>query len=184
MAFPKYNNPVVDEYFERVWEERQKRLKGKPLAGGNGGLIFPDMAFHSQFPRTIAVAHPHGPMQTEMWRWYLVDIDAPKEVKDVLRRHYLRYSGPGGMTEQDDMENWNCAAAASKGVMARRYPYNYQQGMGFVQPVKGLRGAVATEGFINEENIRTFYRRWAELMDAENWQAIMPQGEKVEQNGG
>ena len=28
------------------------------------------------------------------------------------------------------MENWNYASAASKGVIARRYPYNYQMGMG------------------------------------------------------
>lgn len=82
------------------------------------------------------------------------------------------------MTEQDDMENWNMAAAASKGVMARRYPYNYQQGMGFVAPAPALQGGVVTEGFINEENIRTFYRRWAELMDAKQWPGFAPQGEE------
>ena len=26
------------------------------------------------------------------------------------------------MTEQDDIENWNYASAASKGTIARRYP--------------------------------------------------------------
>lgn len=39
-------------------------------------------------------------------------------------------AGPGGLTEQDDMENWNYASAASKGTIARRYPYNYQDGYG------------------------------------------------------
>ena len=34
------------------------------------------------------------------------------------------------MTEQDDMENWNYAHAASRGTIARRYPYNYEQGSG------------------------------------------------------
>src|SRR5713101_8183805 len=34
--------------------------------------------------------------------------------KDFLRHYYIRYSGPGGLTEQDDMENWNYASAASK----------------------------------------------------------------------
>ena len=38
------------------------------------------------------------------------------------------------MTEQDDMENWNYASAASKGTIARRYPYNYQMAMGFENP--------------------------------------------------
>ena len=34
------------------------------------------------------------------------------------------------MTEQDDMENWNYAHAASRGTIARRYPYSYEQGLG------------------------------------------------------
>ena len=34
------------------------------------------------------------------------------------------------MTEQDDMENWNYAHAASRGTIARRYPYTYEQGLG------------------------------------------------------
>ena len=70
----------------------------------------------------------------EIWRFYLVDADAPAEVKDFLRHYYMRYSGPAGMTEQDDMENWNYATAASAGTIARRYPYNYQQSMHATRP--------------------------------------------------
>ena len=44
------------------------------------------------------------------------------EVKDFLRHYYIRYSGPSGLTEQDDMENWNYAHAASRGTIARRIP--------------------------------------------------------------
>src|SRR5208282_5819071 len=69
--------------------------------------IFPNTALHPRQPRTIAVWHPRGTHQTEVWRWYLVHKGAPSEVKDFLRDYYIRYSGPGGMTEQDDMENWN-----------------------------------------------------------------------------
>src|SRR5665213_1513342 len=86
------------------------------------GTVFPNMSFHAQQPRTILVAHPAGPRKTEMWRVYFVDKDAPPEVRDFLRRYYMRYSGPGGMTEQDDMENWSYASQASEGTMARRYP--------------------------------------------------------------
>ena len=57
--------------------------------------------------------------------------DAPQEAKD----HPCVTTGcatqaPLGMTEQDDMENWNYAHKASKGVIARRYPYNYLIGHG------------------------------------------------------
>ena len=80
------------------------------------------MSYLARQPRSIAVWHPRGAYMTEAWRWFLIDKDTPDEVKEVLRHYYIRYSGPGGMTEQDDMENWNYAHNASKGVIARRPP--------------------------------------------------------------
>ena len=96
---------------------------------GAPGEIFPNTALLPRQPRTMAVWHPRGPHQTEVWRWFFVDRDAPQEVKEFLRDYYIRYSGPAGMTEQDDMENWNYAHAASRGTIARRYPYSYEQGI-------------------------------------------------------
>jgi hypothetical protein len=73
-----------------------------------------------------------------------------------------RYSGPAGLIEQDDIENWNYASAASKGVTARCYSYNCQLGMGFEHPYEMLPGVV-NEG-ITKQNQRSFYKRWAEFM--------------------
>jgi hypothetical protein len=81
----------------------------------------------------------------------------------------VRYSGSGGLTEQDDMENWNYASADSKGVIARRYPYNYEMGLGLPYTDYGMPG-VTTER-IAEQNQRDFYQRWAELMEASGWEA-------------
>ncbi len=63
----------------------------------------------------LAVWHPVNAHQTEVWRFFFVDRDAPRQVKNFLRDYYIRYSGPAGMTEQDDMENWNYTHAASRG---------------------------------------------------------------------
>jgi hypothetical protein len=82
----------------------------------------------------------------------------------------MRYSGPAGLTEQDDMENWNYASDASKGVIARRYPYNYQMGMGFEHSREDWPGVIS-EG-ISEQNQRGFYTRWAALMAGQNWDAL------------
>jgi hypothetical protein len=109
---------------------------------------------------------------TEAWRWYLIDKDTPDEVKEVLRQYYLRYSGPAGMTEQDDMENWSYAHNASKGTIARRRAYNYEMGIGHIQEDTGLPGVVTTG--ISEENARGFYRRWAAMMDAKGWDDLTP----------
>lgn len=174
--FPEFHSPLgplddmeaVDAYFKEVFEQR-KRILANQAISWSGGHIFPNFSFHAMFPRDIAIVHPVGPTEMEMWRWSLVDEDAPKAVVDLARHHYLRYVGPGGMTEQDDMENWNYASAASNGPVSRRYPYNYQQGLGHSMPVPGLEGAILTESTVSEENARTMYRRWAQFMDAESW---------------
>jgi hypothetical protein len=137
------------------------------------GTIFPNMSFHGRQPRTIVVAHPCGATETELWRFYLIDKDAPQAVKDAARHYYLRYSGPGGMTESDDMENWTYATDASKGVISRRMHYNYQMGLGHSDKVPELRGAVQG-GTYSEENARTFYRRWQQFMQAGGWHDMMP----------
>jgi hypothetical protein len=121
-----------------------------------------------------------GPARLRLGAVFLVDKDAPEEVKDVLRRYYIRYSGPAGMTEQDDMENWNYAQLASSGTIARRQPYNYEMGLGSDRPNYQVPGTV-TEG-ITEENQQAFYRRWSQIMDAESWDSINPAA-KPKENG-
>jgi len=165
---PVDNIPVVAEYFREVEAKRKERLKGMKIPWGGPATIFPNMSYHARIPRTLAVWHPAGPLLSEGWRWCLVDADAPQEVKDLLRHHFMRYSGPAGLTEQDDMENWNYASEASQGTIALRYPYNYAMGMGYEQPAEGLRGALVTEA-TTEQNQRGFYRRWAQMMDAATW---------------
>jgi nitrite reductase/ring-hydroxylating ferredoxin subunit len=168
---PSYRDtPEAEAYFKHCYEERQRRLGAGARLLGLVGTVFPTMSYLARQPRSIAVWHPRGALQTEAWRWFLVDRDAPQEVKDVLRHYAMRYSGPGGLTEQDDMENWNYASAASKGVIARRYPYNYEMGLGLPYADYGMPG-VTTER-IAEQNQRGFYQRWAELMEAPSWDAL------------
>ena len=109
----------------------------------------------------------------------LIDREAPQEVKDFLRDYYIRYSGPAGMTEQDDMENWNYAHQASRGTIARRYPYSYEMGLDTAEENfewDGLRlpGRVIdiTKAQSSEEPMRNLYRRWAHFMEADSWDAL------------
>ena len=168
--------PILSEYFRHCEEEKKRKLGKLWRLLGGPGTVFPNMSYLPRQPRSIAVWHPRGVNQTEVWRWFLVDANAPQEVKDYLRHYYIRYSGPGGLTEQDDMENWNYAHAASNGVVARRYSYNYEMGLGYGTPNfenDGLKlpGLImdTTEFKAAEQNQRGFYRRWAEFMDADSW---------------
>ncbi len=170
---PSENTRVIAEYFEEVKRKRRERIGDKRIISSGVGSVFPNMSYHSRFPRTIALWHPNGPQSTEGWRLTVVDKDAPDEVKDMLRRYSLRYSGPGGLTEEDDMENWNYASEASSGTIALRRQYNYQLNLNRAVPADGLKDAVFTPG-TGEQNQRHYYHRWAEFMDAKSWDDLYP----------
>ena len=89
--------------------------------------------------------HPCSVHETEIWRIFMAPKDAPDEVKDVLRHYVIRYQGPSGLTEQDDMENWGSAHEGARGTIARRFDYHYGMGMGYEQrawPAEWLGGDV------------------------------------------
>ncbi len=166
------HNPEVEAYHRQVYDRRVKNLGDRKRVLTGAATIFPNMSFHGIQPRTLAIFHPQGPTEMEMWRFYLVDKDAPEVVRDMLRHYFLRYSGPGGLTESDDMENWSYATEASKGTIARRFPYNYQMGMGYAKPVADLTDAVVG-GDTTEENARIFYGRWRQFMEGRGWDELM-----------
>ena len=66
------------DYFRHCEEER-KRRRGDVLAPRSAAPapMFPTRRRWRASLRTLAVWHPRGPHQTEAWRWYLVDADAP-----------------------------------------------------------------------------------------------------------
>jgi phenylpropionate dioxygenase-like ring-hydroxylating dioxygenase large terminal subunit len=169
------DSAVVEEYFRHCYEER-KRRQGPEQSRWVGlvGSLFPNTSFHARQPRAMFVWHPNGPTSMEIWRFYLVDADAPAEVKDFLRHYYMRYSGPAGMTEQDDMENWNYATKASIGTIARRYPYNYQQSLHAARP--GVFGAAEETLQMTEHNSRNFYAKWAQYVSGSDWNVLVGRG--------
>ena len=169
---PTYQQyPEVDEYFRHCFQERKRRLGVRANLLPLVGTIFPNASYHGRQPRSVCVWHPHGPTETEAWRFFLVDADAPAAVKDVLRRYYMRYSGPAGMTEQDDMENWLYATAASKGTIAKRYPLNYQMSMTLPNATHLGPGEVATQ--MPDQTPRNFYRAWQRYMSGDNWGSLL-----------
>ncbi len=157
-----HDNATVEEYHRRCFEERKRRLGKRARLVGWTGSIFPNTSYLAHQPRALFVWHPNGPTSMEVWRFFLVDRDAPEDVKAFLRHYYMRYSGPAGMTEQDDLENWNYATSASRGTIARRYPYNYQQSLHATKIDDPLPGQVSTQ--ITEQNSRGFYRRWVDYV--------------------
>src|SRR5690606_31412297 len=131
------NDPEIEAYFRDCFEKRREAMGDNYRLRPFVGTIFPNTSFHGTQPRSLCVWHPHSSGETEGWRFFLVDADAPEKVKSFLRHYYMRYSGPAGMTEQDDMENWLYATKACGGTISQRYPFNYQQSLGktYLNPV-------------------------------------------------
>ena len=156
--------PEVLAYEAQILPEMQERLGGrlrlgKPIAG----TVFPNFSMLRPTSRTIRVWHPRGPDKTEVWAWVFVDKAAPADVKKALRLAGARVFGPGGTFEQDDMDNWQGCTQTGLGVVARRYPLNYEMGLGLERFDEDL-GALASDYRYSESNHRGFYRRWAQLM--------------------
>ena len=165
---PTYQEmPIVEEYFRECYRKRQERLGERARWFGHGGTIFPNVSY-SNGVQSMGTWHPNGPHETEVWRIFLAPKNAPEEVKRVLRHYVIRYQGPSGLTEQDDMENWGYAHEGARGTIAKRFPFNYEMGMGYEQrawPVPWLGGEIYATEDVSEQNQRAFYMRWAALMD-------------------
>lgn len=160
--------PEVDEYFREAHYERQRRLGDRSRFYNRGGVIFPSMAYNAAGRTTISAYVPKAPGITEVWRWYLVPRKAPQAVKDALRHYLLRYAGPAGMVEQDDIENWSGAQAGTESAVASQFPFNFKLALGkakaaWPEPWFG-ESSLCDEG-ISENAQRCFYGRWNELME-------------------
>ena len=160
----------VNDYYRKCHEERQRRLGDKSRLLIHGGVIFPNTHFNSAGRTTIGIWLPLGASRTEVWRWLFVPRNAPAAVKDTLRDYYLRYAGPAGLVEQDDMENWSAAQRGTQGIVSRKYPFNYQLAMGLQRralPDEWLGAEVTITEDVTEHNQRAFYAHWAQLMSDE-----------------
>jgi 3-phenylpropionate/trans-cinnamate dioxygenase subunit alpha len=162
-------HPDVLAYEARIKDDVHQRL-GPRIGLGNpiAGTVFPNLSILRPTSRTLRVWHPRGPDKTECWAFVYVDKAAPPEVKKAVRLAGARVFGPGGSFEQDDMDNWQNCTQTGRGEVARRYPLSYQMGLGR-ERFDAERGAVTSDYRYSESNHRGFYRRWAQLMQADSW---------------
>lgn len=170
--------PGVDDYYRETNKKRAAKYANEYIVGRTA-LVWPNANIQ---PQRILLWHPHGVGVTESWRLYPVDRDAPQHVKDAQRHYMMRYGGPCGLTESDDMENWNYAHAASSGTIAQRLPYNFQQGLGHAHTDPAAPGMTLNYE-IAEENQRSRLQRWLEFMEADSWDDLYPAKQSEPDNG-
>ncbi len=166
--------PGVDEYYRETNDAKAKAYAGKIMPGNaHGGghfAIFPNVVLDNW---RILPWQPHGVGMTESWRIYQVDKKAPKYVKDAQRHYVMRYCGPTGVTESDDMENWNYAFPASLGITAQKLPYNFEMGLGHSFEDDRVPGFTLNKT-PSEEPARARFSRWLAFMEAKSWDELYP----------
>jgi phenylpropionate dioxygenase-like ring-hydroxylating dioxygenase large terminal subunit len=164
----------VDDYFRETQERKKKKYAGQilPPHGHEGGhfCVFPNFIMDSWRWRWW---HPHTVGVVERWSLFGVDKAAPKHVKDAVRHYVMRYNGPTGATESDDMENWNYVQAASMGSQARKHDYYFANGLGNGSE-RGQHPGLVFNGSHTEEAHRARFSRWLAFMEAGSWDELYP----------
>lgn len=166
-----FPSPIVHAYMEEIRPEMEECL-GRDRANELHCIhstLFPNFTFGGN--GLMRVWMPRGPHKMEIWSWVVVDRDAPDNVKQEIAKGTQFLFSNSGVFEQDDGENWHQCTEASKGYIARQYPFNYQQGLGHEQPMAPHPGRKGAHVY-TELNQRAFYKRYRELMMAEMSSAL------------
>jgi ethylbenzene dioxygenase alpha subunit len=132
--------------------------------------IFPNFSFLPGY-FTFRTFQPKGPLKTEIHAWTLVPKAMPDDIKDRFRRGSMRTFSPSGMLEMDDGENWEHSTQANAGFVTRHQKLCYAMAPQGEPDPSNLPG-IAHSGQLSDANQRLFYKRWAEMMDAESWADI------------
>ena len=167
--------PGVDDYFRAQHAKKMEKYKNTimPPQGPGAGhfCVFPNFIMDGWRWRYW---HPHEPGVVERWSLFTIDKEAPKHVRDAIRHYAMRYNGPSGATESDDMENWNYVYPASKGVIARQHNYSFSSGLGRGIERDGFPGALVFNDSRTEESHRARFSRWLAFMEAKSWDDLYP----------
>jgi phenylpropionate dioxygenase-like ring-hydroxylating dioxygenase large terminal subunit len=163
----------VRERYRRV-TERLAELDSKPYSFSHGN-VFPNMSFFGRGGalngRILAVLHPKGPIETEVWQWFFVEREAPAAVREFT---WARQGQEGqlasGLFAQDDTENWERVTESTRSPIARNYPFHLGMGMQVEGKwpgadewdTRGLPGLIGPR--FSEHTQRLFYRYWGQLM--------------------
>ncbi|OZD81360.1 3-phenylpropionate dioxygenase [Rhodococcus sp. 05-339-2] len=170
--FLGYPPEIVDVLKERLTPEQLAVFEPVRTAVG---MAFPNLSFLSQ-PFSPIPGEPGirfvtmrqvralsaGTMQ--MSSWCLVPKGVSEEYREAAYNAYTLAFGPGGMFEQDDMENWNNITQQLKGSVVREMDFPYVSGLK-QEPVANYPGpGVALQPYMNDSNFRNLWSTWAKYL--------------------
>jgi PAH dioxygenase large subunit len=107
---------------------------------------------------------PLSPTRTRMYSWFAIDKAASAAYRKVSYENYVRTFGPGGVFDQDDMENWEDCTAAAIGPAAKRYSLHHKMGINRPRATDWPGPGLSYPDSYGEMTQRAWYGEWLRVM--------------------
>lgn len=111
---------------------------------------------------------PLGPERTELFSFYLVERDAPQELKARMRQTCTSAFGIGGYIDEDDFEVFCSIQRGLAGVITRQQSACYRAA-GVPLEANPARPGTAFRGVSTDDGQWAFYERYFEFMEGRPW---------------
>jgi phenylpropionate dioxygenase-like ring-hydroxylating dioxygenase large terminal subunit len=160
---PTFERRLSEEQFALLKETKQSNASVFPNMSLllSSTLYEGEMVSHSD----LTVWLPRGPRKMVVYRWCVVEKDAPDWWKEVSRRLFTLKFGSSGIFEQDDSENYEYITQnGASGPTAGNTTLQYVQGMHLTE-VKDFPGpGQVYDCKFSEASLRGFYDHWLNLL--------------------
>ncbi len=142
---------------------------GVDIAAHGSPHLFPNVSISSYH---LGLRLPKGPTRTEVWRFAFQVKDHSVDKNGAIRQRAVATTGPAGMLEQDDSENWQQSTRGALGAVTMRYPLNYTMGLGHGEIIDDEGHPPRIETPVSEHPQRWMYQAWSEWLTAESWSEL------------
>ena len=150
---------------EEIKKELEQRLDAEQafrMAERNRNLwIFPNLIINDIMSLTIRTFDPVSPDSMDVTAWALGPKDEPESLRARRLDTFLTFIGPGGFATPDDIES----------LEACQLGFSTMPEVQWQDISRGMHKEEATT--TDEEQMRGFWRRWAELMSKEKESEVL-----------
>jgi PAH dioxygenase large subunit len=170
-AYNTHSDAMLPLYAQMLAPEQKALLHQLRVAVGT---VFPNLSFiETQVgPGEKAVImrlwQPTSGTEMEIISWVLAEREASPEYKERVLKVGFTNFGIAGLFEQDDLELWSSATAASNNAIAQRFPYSFHTSLPALHnPLADYKGPGRAYQPIQSEVAQfEFMRHWEQLMNA------------------
>lgn len=168
-AYETHDRDLEAHYGRALAPEQRAILRRLRVAVGN---VFPNFSFikstigPAEKAVIIRLWQPTGGTEMEIVSWVLAEREASADYKAHVLKYGPRMFGMAGVFEQDDLELWASAAAASNNPIAQRFPYGFQTSLRYRdKPLADYKGPGRVFRPVDCETVQfEFMRHWDRVM--------------------